>query len=151
MKLAIVIPALNEEQSIESTILRTLNSEKLICKDSGIDSVSIVVVSDGSTDNTVSIASKYTGRIKLVVFEKNRGYGCAIKEGWNAVPDAELRAFLDADGTGNPDFFVDLCSLFIKEGADIAFGSRLGKQSEMPAVRRICNTGYSVLLSIISS
>lgn len=151
MKLAIVIPALNEEQSIESIIVRTLKSVPQICNNRSIDAVSIVVVSDGSTDKTVSIASQYTDKIKLIVFEKNRGYGAAIKEGWNAVPDADLLAFLDADGTCDPNFFFDLCTLITEKGADIAVGSRLGKQSEMPAVRRLGNKIFSVMLSLISN
>jgi glycosyltransferase involved in cell wall biosynthesis len=53
------------------------------------------VVSDGSTDHTVELASRYLDQINLIVFEKNRGYGAAIKEAWR-TSDAKLLAFLDA-------------------------------------------------------
>jgi glycosyltransferase involved in cell wall biosynthesis len=151
MKLLIVIPALNEEQSIESIILRTHAAREYICANSKVTSVEIVVVSDGSTDDTVKIASQHSDKAKLIVFEHNRGYGAAIKEGWHSSANADLLAFLDADGTCDPNFFVTLCNSITEEGADIAIGSRLSKESKMPLVRRIGNTLFSILLSFVSS
>src|SRR2546423_13431904 len=109
MKLAIVIPALNEEGSIEQIIQRCLDSREYICRNSPIDEVEITVVSDGSTDRTVELASKYKDRIRLIVFPKNRGYGAAIKEGW-LQSDAGVLGFPDADGTCEPRLFAQLCS-----------------------------------------
>lgn len=151
MKLLIVIPALNEEQSIESIILRTQEAKTFICKNSKVTSVDIVVVSDGSSDNTVKIAKSHSDKTNLIIFEKNRGYGAAIKKGWESKPDADLLAFIDADGTCNPLFFSELCNLITEQGADIALGSRLNKQSEMPVVRRIGNTVFSVMLSLVAN
>jgi len=150
MKLAIVIPALNEEQSIESIIRRTYEAKDYIIEKGHVTSVDIVVVSDGSTDNTVRIASLQSDKTKLIVFEKNRGYGAAIKAGWNSLPDADLLGFIDADGTCEPRFFADLCSLAVNENADVALGSRLSKNSEMPFIRRLGNTIFSILLSLVS-
>jgi len=151
MKLLIVIPALNEEQSIESIILRTQKAKDFICKNSKVTSIDIVVVSDGSTDNTVNIAKSHSDKTALIVFEKNRGYGAAIKEGWNSNKNADLFAFIDADGTCDPLFFSELCNLITEHGADVALGSRLNKQSEMPVVRRIGNTIFSVMLSLVAN
>lgn len=150
MKLSVVIPALNEEQSIESIINRTLDAKQYIVDHSPVTDLEITVVSDGSTDGTVSIASRYTDRIRLIIFEKNKGYGAAIKEGWNQST-GELLAFLDADGTCDPRFFADLATLMQQENADVVLGSRLNKNSEMPAIRRFGNTLYSVFLSVISN
>lgn len=151
MKLLIVIPALNEEQSIESIILRTQQAKDFICKNSKVTSVDMVVVSDGSSDNTVKITKSHSDKTDLIVFEKNRGYGAAIKEGWKSRNDADLLAFIDADGTCDPLFFSELCNLITEQGADIALGSRLNKQSEMPLVRRVGNTIFSVLLSLVAN
>ncbi|MDQ3021259.1 MAG: glycosyltransferase family 2 protein [Bacteroidota bacterium] len=149
MKLAVVIPALNEEKSIEGIINRCLNAIPNIIKATSVNSVEITVVSDGSTDNTVSLASKYTDKIKLIIFEINRGYGAAIKEGWENS-DADLLGFLDADGTCEPNFFADLCNMLIDENADIALGSRLNPNSQMPLIRKIGNKFYSTILSMVS-
>ena len=150
MKLLVVIPALNEEQSIESIILRTHEAKEHIIKKGFVTSVDIVVVSDGSTDNTVKIASAMSDKARLIVFEKNKGYGAAIKAGWDLVPEADLLGFIDADGTCEPKFFADLCSMAINENADVVLGSRLNKNSEMPMIRRLGNTLFSILLSIVS-
>ena len=83
MKLLIAIPALNEEASIVSTIRRSLAARKPIISSSAVSEVAITVVSDGSTDRTVELASQFP-EIDLIVFEKNRGYGAAIKEAWSA-------------------------------------------------------------------
>lgn len=115
MKLTVVIPAYNEEQAIAAIIERTLAARESIIARSPVGEVEIVVVSDGSTDETAEIAADY-GEVKLVVFEKNRGYGAAIKKGFE-VGAGELVGFLDADGTCDPKFFADLCTAVVEESA----------------------------------
>ncbi len=149
-KLLIAIPALNEEKSISETIQRSLAARERILSNSPVTEVEISVVSDGSTDRTVELASRYLDRIRLIVFEKNRGYGAAIKEAW-AQSDAELLAFLDADGTCDPNFFANLCELIEREHADVVLGCRMNPQSSMPRVRRLGNTVFALILSIFSS
>jgi len=150
LKLLIVIPALNEEQSIEEIISRSLAASERIRAESPVTDVEVTVVSDGSTDRTVERASRFADRIKLIVFEKNRGYGAAIQEAWRQS-DAELLGFLDADGTCDPLFFAPMCQALEAEKADIALGCRMNRQSRMPLVRRIGNTGFALLLSLFSS
>jgi glycosyltransferase involved in cell wall biosynthesis len=151
MRLGIAIPALDEEQSIGSTIERTLVAIPGIVGSSSVTDVEITVVSDGSTDRTVEIARAFGDRIKLVVFEENRGYGAAIKAGWDAMPDADLLAFLDADGTCNPVFFGPLATELVGRHADIALGCRLNKGSRMPWIRRFGNRLFALLLSRLAS
>lgn len=150
LKLLIVIPALNEEQSIEDIISRSLAAAERIRAESPVTDVDVTVVSDGSTDGTVERASRFKDRIHLIVFEKNRGYGAAIQEAWRQS-DAELLGFLDADGTCDPLFFAPLCQALEAEKADIALGCRMNRESRMPLVRRIGNTGFALLLSLFSS
>jgi len=150
MKLLIVIPALNEEQSIESIIQRSLEARAQIIEGSPVTAVEITVVSDGSTDHTVERARRYADSVKLIVFEKNRGYGAAIKEAWRQS-DADLLGFLDADGTCDPRFFGDLCRTLVSEEADVVLGSRLNQASKMPLVRRVGNRGFATLLRALSS
>ena len=150
MKLLIAIPALNEEGSIESIIQRSLDARDYIIRNSPVTDVEITVVSDGSTDRTVELASQYRDRIDLIVFPKNRGYGAAIKEAWKSS-NAELVGFLDADGTCDPCFFADLCRELAQKSADVALGCRLNSQSQMPLIRRVGNFIFAVLLSAFSS
>lgn len=153
MKLLIAIPALNEEQSIESIITRSLAAKEYIIANSAVKDVEITVVSDGSTDKTVERARRFTGGengINLIVFPKNRGYGAAIKEAWRQS-DAELLGFLDADGTCDPKFFSSLCQVVESNSADVVLGCRMNKDSRMPLIRRTGNLIFATLLRLLSS
>jgi dolichol-phosphate hexosyltransferase len=149
MRLLIAIPALNEEASIGTIIQRTLDASQFIVANSPVTQVEITVVSDGSTDRTVEIARAYGDRIRLIVFECNRGYGAAIKEAWRDSK-AELLGFLDADGTCDPRFFADLCRGLETQHADIALGCRLSKDTQMPRVRQAGNQVFALLLTLSS-
>jgi glycosyltransferase involved in cell wall biosynthesis len=150
MKLLIAIPALNEEESIDSIIRRSLEAREFICANSPATEVAITVVSDGSTDRTVERASQYRDSINLIVFPQNKGYGAAIKEAWRQS-DADLLGFLDADGTCEPKFFATLCKTAVAENADVVLGCRLNADSQMPLIRRIGNFIFATILSVFSS
>lgn len=150
MKLCIVIPALNEEESIEKIIIRSLDAKAHIIQNSDVTSVDVTVVSDGSTDRTVELAQKYQDKIHLIIFPQNKGYGAAIKQGW-LESDAELLGFLDSDGTCDPLFFAELCNLITREKSDVALGCRINKTSKMPLIRRFGNMLFSILLTYLAS
>jgi glycosyltransferase involved in cell wall biosynthesis len=150
--LTVVIPALNEEESIGSTIQRCLDARERIRRVGGISDMEIIVVSDGSTDRTADIAQEYAARessVRVIVFEKNRGYGAAIKEGF-AQGHGELLAFLDADGTCDPNYFGELCDAMQTEAASVALGSRMQRGNQMPRLRRFGNVLYALLLGSLS-
>ncbi len=149
MKMEVVIPALNEQESIRSIIQRTLDARAHLIANSPVSEVGVTVVSDGSTDRTVEYAREYADRINLIVFETNRGYGAAIMEGWRQS-DAELLAFLDADGTCDPGFFAPLCRAMAERRADVVLGCRLTPESRMPLVRKIGNRLFAGMLSLFS-
>jgi len=149
MKLSIIIPAYNEEQSIASIIERSLNARHNIIARTSITDVEIIVVSDGSSDRTTEIAQSYQD-ISLISYKKNKGYGAAIKLGFNAATGDYL-SFLDADGTCNPEFFADLIAHLENANADIALGSRLGPQSQMPRIRRLGNIIYAAIINFIGN
>ncbi len=146
MKLTIVIPAYNEEEAICSIIERTQAAVPEIVNQTFIEAITIVVVNDGSLDRTLELASKYED-IKLISFEKNRGYGAALKVGFAQTTDAFV-SFLDADGTCDPLFFISLLKKQQETNADIVLGSRLGAGSEMPKLRRIGNIAFATLINL---
>jgi len=150
MKLAIVIPAYNEEACIGATVERCLEARNAILQSTPVDAVDIIVVSDGSTDQTEQIARSYEPEVRVVAFPENRGYGAALKKGFS-VTDAELLGFLDADGTCDPFQFVTLVNGLLEDGADICVGSRMGPGSKMPFVRRVGNVAYRLLINVLGS
>ncbi len=127
--LSIVVPALNEEGAIGATLQRCLDARKEICQTAKIESVEVIAVSDGSTDRTAEVARGYDD-VKVIVFDKHRGYGAAIKEGFRQG-SGDLVGFLDADGTCDPRYFA------------------LGPDTEMPLLRRVGNRFYAVILGIL--
>ncbi len=147
-KLTIVIPAYNEEEAIGKTVERCLEAKEAIVATSPVDSVELVVVSDGSIDRTEEIACGYDG-VSVLAFAKNRGYGAAIKSGFE-YGSGELVSFLDADGTCDPLAFADFCRVQEEEKADVVLGSRMGPGSEMPRLRACGNTIFAWILGILS-
>jgi glycosyltransferase involved in cell wall biosynthesis len=145
--LTIVIPALNEEDAIGGTIARCLSTRERVMEAARLTHVEIIVVSDGSTDRTAEIAKSYED-VKVIVFEKNRGYGAAIKEGWRQG-SGSLLGFLDADGTCDPTYFAEMCRVAVEESADVVLGSRLGPESKMPRIRKLGNRIYAFLLGML--
>ena len=146
--LTVVIPALDEEQAIGDTLRRCLEARSRICSEGGVTRVEIVVVSDGSSDGTEAIARSFDD-VSVLAFDRNRGYGAAIKSGFRYRP-SELVAFLDADGTCDPVFFGPLSAACLDDGADLALGNRMGPGSEMPRVRSVGNRIFAWILGVLS-
>ncbi len=95
MKTAAIIPAFNEDKTI-CDVLEVLEKSPLVDE--------IVVVSDGSTDDTVKNALKHSN-IEVIELLENRGKGGAIKAGLDHT-GADVLLFLDADLIGLKDFHV---------------------------------------------
>lgn len=145
---ALVIPALNEEDAIGSTLERALAAREQVIAKTPVTRMDVVFVNDGSTDGTQEIADRYPEVIK-VHFEKNRGYGAAIKAGFQAT-DADLVGFMDADGTCDPCFCIQLVNTLLESKSDVCVGSRMNAESEMPAIRRLGNRIFARLIGAIS-
>jgi hypothetical protein len=147
--LSVVIPALNEEDGI-AAIIERIEAVRAPLAEVGVDGLEIIVVDDGSTDRTAEIASSYP-QVRLIRHATNRGYGAAIKTGFNNALGQWL-AFTDADGTYPPERFPALCKVAVDQGADVVVGSRRsGEHSEMPRMRRVGNFVWSNLVSVIGN
>jgi hypothetical protein len=147
--LSVVIPALNEEDGI-GAIIERIEAVRAPLAEVGVGGLEIIVVDDGSTDRTAEIASSYS-QVRLIQHPTNRGYGAAIKTGFNNARGHWL-AFTDADGTYPPERFPALCKVAVEQGADVVVGSRRsGEHSEMPTMRRVGNFVWSNLVSVIGN
>jgi glycosyltransferase involved in cell wall biosynthesis len=145
--LSVVIPAYNEEDGIIAIVERVLAVRPEL-EGVGLD-LELVVVDDGSADRTAEIVATCDG-VRLVCHPTNRGYGAALKTGFNAAC-GDLLGFLDADGTYPPECFPELCREALN-GADLVVGSRRsGAESEMPLVRRVGNLLWSNLVTLLGN
>ncbi|PKM80883.1 MAG: glycosyl transferase family 2 [Firmicutes bacterium HGW-Firmicutes-14] len=111
MKTAVIIPAYNEERTIEN-IIRVVRQVPLV--------EDTIVVSDGSTDNTVPVAESLG--IKVISLQENLGKGGAMMVGVNST-DADVVLFLDADLIGlEPWHIVDLLAPILEGRAEMTVG-----------------------------
>lgn len=133
MKLAVVIPAYNEESAIGSVI-----HELMSVNMPGIEK-EIIVVNDGSSDKTGEIArSKGAWVVRHLL---NRGVGGALGTGIEAAlrSGADLIVTCDADGQHSPDDIGRVIEPIRSGRADAVIGSRMIDNSAMPWTRRVAN------------
>jgi glycosyltransferase involved in cell wall biosynthesis len=148
--LSVVIPAYNEEKGIAEIVNRVLAVQDKL-KNVGVSQMELLVVDDGSRDQTARITGDIASSIpdvRLIRHPKNKGYGAALKTGFSQAR-GELIGFLDADGTYPPEYFPELCKLAL-DGSDLVVGSRMaGAESKMPVTRRVGNLFFANLLSLL--
>ena len=135
--------ALPKSSSASSPFDRDLKKSELMISE-------LIVVDDGSHDQTPQISASYSG-VRCISHPSNRGYGAALKTGFS-VARGNLLGFLDADGTYPPEFFPQLCQQALTQNADLVIGSRMsGTDSEMPLVRRVGNLIFANLVSLLGN
>ena len=81
----------------------------------------IILVDDGSTDDTRKVAAELSGRIEglITIHQRNAGLGAARNAGWRAAR-APLIAFLDDDAIAPPDWLESLCAAFSEADSRVA-------------------------------
>lgn len=126
--LSIVIPAYNEGGGVG----HTLDAVRAALADSGIAPYEVVLVDDGSTDDTGAIALAAGARV--VRHPHNSGYGHALKSGIEAA-QYDMIAITDADGTYPVDAIPELVRRY-REGFDMVVGARRGPHYLGSAIKR---------------
>jgi len=118
----------------------------------GIDRMELIVVDDCSKDRTGEIVRQYVDRgVVLIQHKVNRNYGGALKTGFRHAKGNYL-AFMDADGTYPPEYYPNMFQALLEQNADLVIGSRMaGIESEMPLTRRIGNTLFAGLVTMIGN
>ena len=146
VELSIVVPAFNEGNSIEHTLFNL--GDAFECEKRNYE---IVVVDDGSKDNTLPKALLYAGKnghVKVLSYDKNNGKGYAVKTGFmKSVGDVVV--FADSD----LEIDVGVVSKYIEalNHGDIVIASKWHSESqvEISMLRRILSHCFNVLVKIL--
>lgn len=137
-KISVVIPALNEEKTIESVIRK-------IPRDLA-KATEIIVVDNASEDRTADIAKKAGA---TVVYEPKRGYGNAYLAGF-AHATGEIIIMADADDTYPIHETGLLLAEMEKSGLDLVLGSRFrGGIKDMPLVNKLGNIMITITTKLL--
>ncbi len=122
MKVGVIIPVLNEEDSI-ALVIRDLPREEVSL---------LLVVDNGSDDQTAELA-RAEGAV--VLDEAERGYGAACLRGIaNLEPEIDTVVFLDGDYSDSPEELTSLVKPISEDRADMVIGSRILGQREPGAL-----------------
>lgn len=143
-KISIIIPAYNEGKRIESTLISLFTT---------FPNEEIIVVSNGSRDNTVEILKTWKTKhsnLRYIEFPEKLGKGGAIIEGLK-LANCDVVGFLDADDAFDLDYIKN--SLFELSQYDGIISSKWkGKnifQVDEPIVRKIFSRGWNLLIKIL--
>jgi len=151
MHLSIIIPAYNEASKIH----RDIRAAYDFLSEKNFDS-EVLIVDDGSRDNTVSAAQRYSESLppsrvtfRVLSYGENRGKGYAIRHGvTNAI--GKYVGFVDA-GLCVPFKYVDVALAELDSGLDFAIASRRVNESKIvqaqPLYRRVGSKVFWVLMS----
>lgn len=132
VKVAIIVPAFNEGKILAQVLKNLKNNFKH--KD-----LTIVVIDDGSADNTAKIAEE--GADIVLRHFINRGLGASIKTGleWAKLSSTDIVVTFDGDGQHNPKEIKKIIAPILKGNADVVIGTRFKNISGVPFDRLIIN------------
>ncbi|MCK5242969.1 glycosyltransferase [bacterium] len=147
-RFSVIMPAYNEGRYLAQNIQQTCE-----VMESLNETYEVVVVDDGSRDNTATIINEVAqgnDKIKPVVLTGNSGKGFALREGFQKTK-GELIFFLDADLDLDPKQFNVLYDIYRKEQVQVVVGSKRHPQSKLnyPRRRRIVSAVYFFLVKLL--
>lgn len=137
MKISIILPVYNAEKTIKKCIDSIINQT--------FKDYKIIVINDGSTDNTLNILNSYNDERLIVINSKNKGTGNARNIALDKV-DTEYITFIDADDYIDSRYLEILYNNIINYSADIACSNRIKNKNKIEVLDRKKSLKYLLCL-----
>lgn len=144
MKLCVVIPAYNEATALED-VLRQLNH----ALDISAYKSEIVVVDDGSTDETAIIAQNNSATVIKHILNSGAGGATATGLSYAQQHHYDLAATMDADGQHDAKDVIRCVDELVRTKSDLLIGSRLINSKGMSKVKILGNKGLSLITYLL--
>ncbi len=145
MQISLMIPAYNEGNKIKKTLKEVqsfVENEK--------DEWEVLIINDGSTDNTLEILENYKPQFfKIISYNQNKGKGFALKQGVKQAT-GDYICFIDSDLAYSFENLKKLLSYLDKY--DVVIGSRnlhTDNHENISTLRRILGRGFNIVSNII--
>jgi glycosyltransferase involved in cell wall biosynthesis len=146
MNLIIYLPVLNEAMNLQA-VLSTLPKHL-----DGVDNIEILVIDDGSKDDSAEIARVSSAQV--ISHDRNRGVGATFRSAvqYALVNQADILVGIDADGQFDPNEIADLIAPILQNKAEMVIGSRFsnGKPAYMSSVKYWGNRMVTNLINSIT-
>ena len=126
--LSVVVPTFNEEKTLDE-VLGLILAQPMVGE--------VVIVDDGSWDNTAALAQKWQekeARIQFLEHSKNQGKGAALRTGFQAATKPYV-IVQDADLEYTPDDYARVIGPLARDEADVVYGSRYLKKDTRRVLR----------------
>lgn len=151
-KVWIVLPSFNEEEGLP----RLLDRIDEAMGEAGLR-FEVLIVDDGSTDDTVPVAELWANKLALQVraHQANQGLGATLRDGveWAcglAQPD-DIIVTLDADNTHTPELILRMVRM-VREGHDVVVASRFSRGAHVrgvPLKRRVLSSAARIIFKVV--
>ena len=133
--LSILVPIYNEQESVQESIEEIITSSETTS-----NFFEIILINDGSTDNTEATLQKIKNdndQVDIIVINHNGnyGYGYSLKTGIQAAKFNYI-AITDADGTYPNNRIMEFHNMVIENDLDMLVGARIGQNTNIPYIRK---------------
>jgi len=150
IKLSVIVPAYNEEKSIEKVISELKKVGATLLQEN--IELTVIVIDDGSIDQTNALAQS-SGADQVIRHGQNMGLGAAVRSGLQAAQDlgADIVLKIDADLQHDTNDIANMIQPLLINKADVVYGERFSQiDYKMPLIRRMGNRIFTRLMAYLT-
>lgn len=147
-QLSLILPSFNEAHRLKASLTEIEKALQAV-----VDDYEIIIINDGSTDDTLTVAQGLTNeKILLISYATNQGKGYAVRQGMQRA-QGQYHLFMDVDLATSLDAIGIFFQSIKNQGADVLIGDRKSDFSNQkipqPLTRRVLGAGFTFLSQML--